>query len=76
MESSIKRRKIAAATLNINDLPVGFLINAASYLPKRRRGHIIICSGDVVTMSIVLIIWRWNLQQLPKLSYHPRSGRR
>ena len=30
MESSIKRRKIAAATLNINDLPVGFLINAAS----------------------------------------------
>jgi len=35
--STNKRRRTAADTLHISDLPVGFIVNLAEYLPKPTR---------------------------------------
>jgi len=35
--STNKRRRTAADTLHISDLPVGFIVNVAEYLPKPSR---------------------------------------
>ena len=42
-ESNSKRRKTDAAAdnaLHINDLPIGFLVDVASYLARRREHYL------------------------------------
>ena len=52
--STNKRRRTAADTLNISDLPVGFIVNVSEYLPKPSRAIL------AVALSAPSSSWKIN----------------
>ena len=62
-----KRRRTAADTLHISNLPTGFLVNVSSYLPKPSRAILSVAfsapssswkNGDLMHRLLVQLLYR------------------